>query len=136
MKLDLTSPVSGVPWDEPVSVAPSATVRQAANVLVRYNVGAVVVRADDLVDAGIVSERDVVRLVAAGGDPDRIPVRDVMAPDLITVEVTAELSEVARAMLDNGVRHVALTDGDEVVGVLSAREVLRLLSDEGSGYDG
>ena len=130
MKLDLASAVRGAPWNETVSVAPTASVRHVARILARYQVGAVVVRADDEADAGILSERDVVRFVAAGGDPDAAEARDVMTADLVTIDVAEPLHDAVRAMVSNAVRHLAVVDGDEVVGVLSARDLQPLLAGE------
>jgi CBS domain-containing protein len=127
---DLRSSVRSTPWDEPISVSPATTVRQVAVLLDRYRIGAVVVRADDDRDVGIVSERDVVALVAAGGDADTTPAGSLATQGMITVDVAASLGDVVDAMAGHQVRHVGVTDGDEVVGMLSARDVLRVLSSD------
>lgn len=130
MNLDLRSSVRSTPWDEPISVSPDATVRQVAVLLDRYRIGAVVVRAQGDRDVGVVSERDVVSLVAEGGDPDAVLAGSLVTGAMITVEVAASLGDVVDAMVAHRVRHVGVTDGDEVVGVLSARDVLRALGSE------
>jgi len=140
MRMDLSQPVRGMPWGEPISVAPTATVRQVAGILAHLRVGAALVRpgddADGGGDAGIVAERDVVHAVAAGLDLDRTHARDIMGADLISVDVAARLDEVLEAMVGRNVRHIAITDGDEIVGVLSARDVLHRLRDADRGPGG
>lgn len=133
MNLDLRSSVRSTPWDEPISVSPDATVRQVAVLLDRYRIGVVVVRAEGDRDVGVVSERDVVSLVAAGGDPDAVLAGSLSTGAMITVEVAASLGDVVDAMVAHRVRHVGVTDGDEVVGVLSARDVLGALGDRDHG---
>lgn len=128
MRLDLTEPVRGVPWGEPISVPATASVRHVASVLARLRVGAVLVQATDEGDVGVVAERDVVHAVAAGLDLDRTTAADVMTPELVTVDVLATVETVVQAMVQRGVRHVAIVDGDEIVGVLSARDVLGRLA--------
>lgn len=128
MRLDLTEPVRGVPWGEPISVPATASVRHVASVLARLRVGAVLVQASDVGDVGVVAERDVVHAVAAGLDLDRTTAGDVMTAELVTVDVLATVEAVVQAMVQRGVRHVAIVDGDEIVGVLSARDVLGRLA--------
>lgn len=129
MKLDLRSSVRSTPWDEPVSVPPATTLRHVAQLLHACRIGAVIVRADadrDL-DVGVVSERDIVAAVADGCDLDEVLARDVMTPGLVSVDVGDPLAAVVDAMMTHRVRHVGVTDGDEVVGVLSVRDLLGLL---------
>lgn len=128
MNLDLRSSVRSTPWDEPISVPPDTTVRQVSVLLQRHRIGAVVVRATDDRDVGIVSERDIVALVASRGDLDAVHAGDIATAGLVTVDVAASMADVAEAMVVHQVRHVGVTDGDEVVGVLSARDLLRLLA--------
>lgn len=128
MNLDLRSSVRSTPWDEPISVPPDTTVRQVAVLLHRHRIGMVLVRPTDDRDVGVVSERDVVALVAAGGDVDAVVAGDIATPGMITVDVAASMGDVADAMVEHQVRHVGVTDGDEIVGVLSARDLLQLLA--------
>ncbi len=140
MRMDRSQPVRGMPWGEPISVAPTASVRQVAGILAHLRVGAALVRpggdGDGGADAGIVAERDIVGAVAAGLDLDRTYARDIMSADLVSVDVAAALDEVVEAMARHDVRHIAITDGDDIVGVLSARDVLHRLGDGDGITDG
>jgi CBS domain-containing protein len=78
----------------------------------------------------LVSERDIVAALADGADPDRTTVELVMTGDLITVQPGDELIDAVHAMLDAGVRHLPLTDGGVVVGMVSARDALRAFTAE------
>jgi CBS domain-containing protein len=106
------------------------TLREVAVVLDRYAVGVAVVRTGD--GAGVVSERDLVTAIAAGGDPDQLWGGDVMTPELVTVTPATTILAAAGRMLDAGVRHVAVVDGDDIVGVVSMRDVLEVLLDQTS----
>lgn len=128
MRLDLRSSVRATPWAEPISVPADATVREVAALLHRHRIGAVVVRPHARRDAGVVSERDVVALVAGGGDPDRTTAGAIASVGMVTVDVGASLADVVDAMATHHVRHVGVTDGDDVVGVLSARDLLGVLA--------
>jgi CBS domain-containing protein len=81
--------------------------------------------------AGIVTERDIVNLVAAGGDPHTTTVGHGMTRrDLVTVTTKAQLSEAAEAMVSRNIRHLPVVEGDAVVGIISIRDMTRWAADE------
>ena len=83
---------------------------------------------------GIVTERDIVTLVAEGGDPNTTTVEGGMTRlDLITVDTKTELSQAAELMVSNNIRHLPIVDGGNVVGIVSIRDMTRWAADELSG---
>ncbi len=106
-----------------VTAPPSATLRDAAFVMEREEVGAVVVVVEGR-SAGLLSERDVVRAVANGDDVDDVRADDVMAVDLVSASVDDTVAQAAAAMLAGNIRHLPVVDGDAVAGVVSIRDVL------------
>jgi CBS domain-containing protein len=83
---------------------------------------------------GIVTERDIVNLVAEGGDPNTTTVeRGMTRLDLITVDPKTELSEAAEQMVSNNIRHLPIVDGDNVVGIVSIRDMTRWAAEELAG---
>ena len=83
---------------------------------------------------GIVTERDIVNLVAEGGDPNTTTVEGRMTRlDLITVDPKTELSRAAELMVSNNIRHLPIVDGENVVGIVSIRDMTRWAADELSG---
>jgi CBS domain-containing protein len=81
--------------------------------------------------AGIVTERDIVNLVAAGGDPHTTTVEHGMTRrDLVTVTPKAQLTEAAEAMVSRNIRHLPIVEGDAVVGIISIRDMTRWAADE------
>lgn len=83
---------------------------------------------------GIVTERDIVNLVAAGGDPHATTVEHGMTRrDLITVDSKTQLSEAAEQMVSRNIRHLPVVDGGNVVGIVSIRDMTRWAAEELSG---
>jgi CBS domain-containing protein len=76
---------------------------------------------------GLVSERDLIRAVAAGDDLDDRQVADLMSNDLVSARPGDAISTVATLMDDAGVRHILVTEGSTVVGLVSVRDVLPVL---------
>jgi CBS domain-containing protein len=120
----------------PVVVAPESTLRAVAEVLAEDSIGVVVARGDRPFGApgsraeGVVSERDIVRALAEGMDPDTTTAGDVMTPDLAIAAPSEPVSAVAKLMLDNEIRHVPLVPDGIVAGVVSERDLLRAFTSE------
>jgi CBS domain-containing protein len=119
-----------------VMVEPGSTLRQAAATLAEDYIGVAVVRGPRPIGGlesgaqGLISERDIVRALAEGADPDDELVRDVMTLDLATAAPGDTVMSVAEHMLDNEIRHVPLVEGGVVVGLVSERDLLRTLARE------
>jgi CBS domain-containing protein len=110
-----------------ITVAPDATLHEAMRVLVRHNIGAVVVVTDDTI-RGILSERDLLR--AGADDPQRLlrdKVEEVMTRDVITVSESAELDEVMTIMTERRIRHLPITRDAGLWGMISIGDVVNAL---------
>lgn len=105
------------------SVPPTASVAEAAETMVKGRVGSAVV-VDGPWLLGIFTERDALRVAAAGADPTATSVKDWMTKDPMTVGPDADSAEAAAIMATEGFRHLPVVEGDSVVGVVSLRDVL------------
>lgn len=108
-----------------VEVGPGHTLQQAARLMAGRNVGAAVVMDPDGEGPGILTERDVLRAVAAGEDPAGALVASHVTTSVVYAEPSWSLDEAATAMIDGGFRHLVVTEGPVVVGVLSVRDIAR-----------
>ena len=80
---------------------------------------------------GIVTERDIVNLVAAGGDPHATTVAHGMTrQDLVTVTPKTDVTEATEVMVSRNIRHLPIVDRDEVVGIVSIRDLTRWAAEE------
>ena len=73
---------------------------------------------------GVISERDIVRAVAESRDPTATLARDLASGTLVRCEPSATVREVAELMMERYVRHVLVEDGDRLVGIVSAHDLL------------
>ena len=106
-----------------ITVAPEDTLGEVAEKMTQQNVGAVVVKDYGRL-IGILTERDMLRAMAARVHTSDARVRLWMTADPITVPPGMDLDEAAQIMLDNGFRHLPVVDGESVIGVVSLRRVL------------
>ncbi|HVL99800.1 MAG TPA: CBS domain-containing protein [Egibacteraceae bacterium] len=115
--------VGGLVRRDVVAVEPSQTLRETARTMHEEGVGSAVVL-DDGHLVGIVTERDVLRAAATDADLDATTVEELMTKKVVTASREWEVYEAAAAMSEHGIRHLVVTEGDEVLGVLSVRDVL------------
>ncbi len=76
--------------------------------------------------AGIISERDVTRAVAEHGDPTAHTAAHYASTDLEVATLNDETSQVARRMLEAGVRHLPVMEDNEMIGMVSIRDLLAI----------
>ena len=106
-----------------VGVQMDATLQAAAQELAEDSVGMLVVGTADKV-VGVISERDVVRAVAAFRDPRTTLVSDIESTRLVWCGSSSTVNEVAELMMEQYVRHVLVEEDGKLVGVVSARDLL------------
>jgi CBS domain-containing protein len=110
-------------------VAPEDTIGEAAQKMVDAGRGAAAV-SDFGRLIGILTDRDVMRSVAARTHSSEERVRAWMTPDPITARLDSTADEAAKIMLDNGFRHLPIVDGERAIGIISIRAVLRAATQE------
>ncbi len=111
-----------------LTVEPGARVTEIAQRMVERDVGAVLVL-DGQRLVGILTERDILRAVARGLD-DSSTVADWMTRDPDTLEADESTRHAATLMIHGGYRHLPVMEKDEVVGMLSIRDLMRIVLDD------
>lgn len=127
--------VSEAMSDVVLIIGPGHTLREASRLMAQRNVGAAVVMDPDLPGPGILTERDVLRAIGAGEDPDRRRVADHLTDMPMFATPAWSLEEAAVAMVRGGFRHLIVSEGADVVGVVSVRDVVRAWTEDGSICD-
>lgn len=104
----------------------------ASKILHENGISSVVIK-DNGNAAGIVTERDLVNLVADGANPKQTKVGDRMTTDLATVESRSDIAEAARLMAERRIRHLPVVDRGKLVGMLSIRDLTQWAVEEMTG---
>lgn len=115
--------------DRVVRVAADATVADVARAIAENNIGAVVLGSDER-PAALVSERDVVRVVAGGRDPAAVPARDIASTALVWCESDDTVEEAAIRMTDREIRHLLVERDGALAGIVSSRDLLGVYATE------
>lgn len=107
-----------------LTITPGRSLRQAAHFMAERNVGAAVVLDYEQPGPGVVTERDLVRSLGAGEDPDRELVSDHLTRDAAFADPDWGLEEAADAMAERGLRHLLVIERGEVAGIISMRDII------------
>jgi CBS domain-containing protein len=105
-----------------VSVDPDDSVAAAAAAMVRAKAGSALVMQGKFL-AGILTERDVLRAAASGGDLATVPVSAWMTKDPEAASPDTTVEDAAQLMLLHGFRHLPVVERREVHGVVSLRDL-------------
>ena len=113
------------------TIRPDTDVRHLCDKLKEMRVGALVVSEDGARIQGIVSERDVVRAIAAqGSDALDRGVTEIMTSDVVTCSPGDAIADLMIMMTENRVRHLPVTEDGRMVGLVSIGDVVKYRVDE------
>jgi CBS domain-containing protein len=113
---------------EVITVAPAATLREAAVLMVDPDIGSVAVMNGPKV-VGILTERDLVHAIAAGADVDDASVERWMTASPDVIAPVDDVEDAADWMLATGHRHLPVMEGETLLGIVSIKDVLWALRD-------
>lgn len=109
-----------------LTIAPNATLSEATRLLAEHRIGAIVVTDSEGRVIGILSERDVVRVVGRDG-PARLDdaVTSVMTHKVVTCDVMDTVTEIMERMTAGRFRHVPVVSGGRLTGIISIGDVVK-----------
>jgi CBS domain-containing protein len=122
---ELARPVGDLVERPPVSAGAEVTVAEAARKMRTERVDSIIVLGEP---PGIVTDRDLRNRVLAEGKPAETPLGAIQSSPLMTIAATAPVYEAWRTLLDLGLHHLPVVRGAEIVGIVTASDVLRRTS--------
>lgn len=111
-----------------VQAAPAESVREAVRRMSEAGVGSVAVCEGSRL-VGILTERDVLGLVARGADLDAVLVREAMTENVVTASAADDIVGAARLMGDRHIRHLPVVEGDNLLGIVGIRDIVGALAE-------
>jgi CBS domain-containing protein len=121
--------------DVVLTLGPGHSLRDAAAAMWGRRVGAAVVHDPDAPGPGVITERDILRAVGSGQDPDHERVADFLTAELTFAEPDWSLEQAAATMVRGGFRHLVVVDGGEMAGILSMRDIVRVWCGDGASCE-
>ncbi|GLX11374.1 CBS domain-containing protein [Microbispora sp. NBRC 16548] len=101
----------------------SAKLPEVARRMTEKNIGALAVLEGDRV-TGVITERDLVTALATSDDPAGLSAGTCASSDIKTATLDEDTREVARRMLDHGIRHIPVDQDGRLIGMVSMRDLL------------
>ncbi|MGQ0666694.1 MAG: CBS domain-containing protein [Nitrospiraceae bacterium] len=118
------STVAQIMTKHPRVIGPKTSIASAAKAMRTSRVGSLFVKKGKRL-VGVVTDTDIVRRAVASGKPlGKLTVEKIMTTPICTIEGTQSVDEAQDMMGDLGVRHLGVTQGGEIVGVVSVRDLL------------
>ena len=109
-----------------ISIEPTATVATAARTLAEHKIGALLVLGPDRRIIGILSERDIVRVLGEkGASALAQPLAQVMTRKVFTCSPSETIGVIMERMTAGKFRHVPVVEQDQVIGVVSIGDVVK-----------
>lgn len=121
--------VGDVMTRRPVVISPKKTLKDAAKLMKREHVGALLVQ-DEGKLVGIITEQDIVRKgMLKPGNPNARKISTVMEKGIISVTPDEDVFEALRIMRDENIRHLPVMHQDRCVGLVTSKDILRIEPD-------
>ena len=116
-----------------ITIGQEKSIKDAVSLLCEQNIGALVVIDDDGGLLGILSERDIVHAAATVDNHLAQSVSQVMTTNVITCRPQDDLEAIANTMTEKRFRHLPVVDKDNLVGIVSIGDVVKLQRDQYRG---
>lgn len=114
-----------------ITLSPEATLGDAVASLARARIGAIVIVDPAMAVEGIISERDVVRLIGERGvDVLSEPLAGVMTRSVVTCTPDETVPQIMERMTRGRFRHVPVVTGEKLVGIISIGDVVKFRVEE------
>ncbi len=116
-----------------ITVRPDQSIKDAIDLLVEHDIGALIVVDEHGQPVGIISERDIIREAARTETVLAQTVAGVMTKDLVVASPQDDLGTVLQTMIARHFRHLPIVDQERLIGVISIRDVLKVQLDKYQG---
>ena len=100
-----------------------ATIREASEVMNKYNIGSLVVVKDSGI-AGIITEHNVLESVAAGRNPDETKIAEIMSSEVVTVAPDSTVEQAVDLMVKHKIKKLPVVDGEKLAGIVTASDII------------
>lgn len=116
-----------------ITIGPQKQIREAVALLVRHNIGALVVVDDTDHPVGILSERDIIRESAVNEQVFDLQVADLMTRNVITGASQDDTHSLAHTMTERRFRHMPIVEDGKLIGIVSIGDILKAERDQYRG---
>ena len=129
-----TKPLKEILNRNVITISPTASVSEASYLMMREEIGSLVVVDDQRFPVGIITDRDlVISVIAEGKNSDEIIVEQVMAKDLVYVEEDTDIMDILSTLSEYSVRRMPVTKDGRLTGIISVDDLIVVIATELTG---
>jgi len=115
--------------ESPITISANKTLRDAAKLMAKEHVGALLVKEDGNL-IGVFTEQDIVRkAVALPGNPSTRKVKEIMEKTVTTIAPEADIFDAIRVMRDYNIRHLPVVSDSKLIGLVTLKDILKIEPD-------
>jgi CBS domain-containing protein len=119
--------VSAVMTRDVKTASEASTVRSVAELMDRYGIGSIVIVKEKGVPVGIITERDIVRLVGRANMSFAVQVQEVMSRPVITADTMTSLRDALLTMQTKNIRRLPVMEKGRMVGIITDKDIFRAI---------
>lgn len=124
--MDRSVPVKDAMTVNVITVNSTDSVTEAADTMVKEGIGSVIITEEGK-PQGIICERDLLeKVISSDLKPSEVTAEDIMEKPLITTDPGADMLDAMRLMVKNKIGHLPVTDGENLVGIVTVQDVLEV----------
>jgi len=101
----------------------NATVKEAAEIMNRHRIGSLIVMENSELK-GIITERDLLKTLAGGKEPDTVSVKDIMTKDVIVISPNTDIEDAAEIMTRHKIKKLPVVSKGILVGIVTASDLI------------
>lgn len=105
------------------TIGPESTVQKAAELMMNNSIGSLIVVKDEKL-AGIITERDVMKVIVDGRDPKETKIRDAMTSNVVFISPDKDVSDAAELMAKHKIKKLPVVEGSRLVGIVTATDLM------------
>ena len=121
--MEINAPIKVYMTKKLIGVSPEDTVQEACRIMVKFDIGSLVVVEGEKV-IGFFTKSDIIRRVIVPGLPYTTPVKEIMTRELITTDANTPVREVLKIMAHHRIKHILIEEEGKIVGIFTVSDLL------------
>ena len=108
-----------------VTINPNDGIKKACQMMAKHDLSGLTVMEKSKY-VGMLTQGDLVQVIAGGGDPDKSRVKDIMGKKLLSIDPFADISKAAKMMVENQVKRLPVLRNGKLIGVITQTDIVRI----------
>lgn len=100
-----------------------ATIREASKVMAKLHIGSLVVLKEEKL-VGIMTERNILKAVANGKDPDNTAIEDIMSKNVVTIDPDETIEKAVDLMIQHKIKKLPVLEDNKIKGIITASDIV------------